>query len=76
MNCESQKTVWDYVFGDQCCKANFKESPVIVTEPYFNFISIQEAMTEIFFEEYECQSLLRINRKSWNFYSLINVVHF
>ncbi|XKL59349.1 hypothetical protein PGB90_000365 [Kerria lacca] len=61
INWEAQKTVWDYVFSDQCCKVNFKDSSVIVTEPYFNFSSIQEAMTEIFFEEYECHSLLRIN---------------
>lgn len=37
---------------------NFSD-PVIVTEPQFNFTSVQEAMTEIFFEEYECESLLR-----------------
>ncbi len=65
VNWEAQKNVWDYVFGDQCCRVNFKECPAIVTEPYFNFSSIQEGMTEIFFEEYECQSLLRINRKYW-----------
>ncbi|KAK7604023.1 hypothetical protein V9T40_004296 [Parthenolecanium corni] len=61
VNWEAQKTVWDYVFGEQCCKLNLKESDVIVTEPYFNFASIQEGMTEIFFEEYDCQSLLRVN---------------
>ena len=63
MNWEAQKTIWDYIFGEQCCKLNLKEADVIVTEPYFNFTSIQEGMTEIFFEEYDCQSLLRINRK-------------
>lgn len=30
-----------------------------MTEPQFNFTTIQEALTEIFFEEYECESLLR-----------------
>lgn len=34
-------------------------NPLIITEPQFNFSSIQEAITEIFFEEYECESLLR-----------------
>ena len=63
MNWDTQKTVWDYVFGEQCCKVNFKETSVIITEPYFNFGSIQEAMTEMFFEEYECRSLLRVNRR-------------
>jgi len=42
---------------------------VIVTEPIFNFPSIQEAMTEIFFEEYECHSLLRINAASLSCYN-------
>jgi len=34
-----------------------------VTEPYFNFSTIQEGMTEMFFEEYEFQALLRTNGK-------------
>lgn len=37
---------------------NFSE-PIIFTEPQFNFNSIQEAITEIFFEEYECEALYR-----------------
>lgn len=61
VNWDIQKTIWDYMFGKDCCPVNFTETPLIVTEPYFNFPSIQEAMTEIFFEEYECQALLRIN---------------
>ncbi|XP_054276038.1 uncharacterized protein LOC128995150 isoform X1 [Macrosteles quadrilineatus] len=61
INWDVQKTVWDYIFSKECCYGNFSETPLIVTEPYFNFSNIQEAMSEIFFEEYECQSLLRIN---------------
>lgn len=61
VNWDVQKNVWDYIFSKECCYANFSEIPLIVTEPYFNFSSIQEAMSEIFFEEYDCQSLLRIN---------------
>lgn len=61
INWDTQKTVWDYIFSKECCPVNFNETPLILTEPLFNFSSIQEAMTEIFFEEYECQSLLRIN---------------
>ncbi|VVD02972.1 unnamed protein product [Leptidea sinapis] len=61
INWDTQKTVWDYIFSKECCPVNFSETPLIITEPLFNFASIQEAMTEIFFEEYECQSLLRIN---------------
>lgn len=61
INWDTQKTVWDYIFSKECCPVNFNEVPLIITEPLFNFSSIQEAMTEIFFEEYECQTLLRIN---------------
>ncbi|XP_066994944.1 actin-related protein 6 [Anabrus simplex] len=61
INWDVQKNVWDYLFSKECCNVNFNDVPLVVTEPYFNFPSIQEAMTEIFFEEYECQSLLRIN---------------
>lgn len=61
INWDTQKTVWDYIFSKECCPVNFNETPLIITEPLFNFSSVQEAMTEIFFEEYECQSLLRIN---------------
>lgn len=55
-NC--QKTVWDYTFSKNCANVDFSQ-PVIITEPQFNFTSIQEAITEIFFEEYECETLLR-----------------
>lgn len=61
LNFEVQKTVWDYIFSKECCPLNFSETLVIVTEPYFNFNSIQEVMHEIFFKEYECQSLLKMN---------------
>ncbi|XP_034838646.1 actin-related protein 6 [Maniola hyperantus] len=60
-NWDTQKTIWDFIFSKECCPVNFSETPLIVTEPIFNFSSIQEAMTEIFFEEYECQTLLRVN---------------
>lgn len=53
-----QKTVWDYTFSKNCAAVDFTQ-PTIITEPQFNFTSIQEAMTEIFFEEFECETLLR-----------------
>ncbi|XP_024080551.1 actin-related protein 6 isoform X2 [Cimex lectularius] len=59
VNWDIQKTIWDYIFSKDCCPTNFSETPCIITEPYFNFASIQEAMAEIFFEEFECQSFLR-----------------
>ncbi|XP_023946062.1 actin-related protein 6 [Bicyclus anynana] len=60
-NWDSQKTIWDFIFSKECCPVNLSETPLIVTEPIFNFSSVQEAMTEIFFEEYECQTILRVN---------------
>jgi len=46
---------------------NFDECGAIVTEPYFNFTSIREALTEVLFEDYQFQFLLLCNRKC--FYS-------
>ncbi|XP_043593841.1 actin-related protein 6 isoform X2 [Bombus pyrosoma] len=68
VNWDVQKTVWDYIFSKECCLVNLNQLSVIVTEPLFNFPTIQEAMTEIFFEEYECQSLLRINSSTLSCY--------
>ncbi|XP_012278622.1 actin-related protein 6 [Orussus abietinus] len=68
INWDIQKTVWDHIFSKECCPANLSQMPMIVTEPLFNFTAIQEAMTEIFFEEYDCQSLLRINATSLSCY--------
>lgn len=46
------------MFSADCTATNFAD-PFILAEPQFNFPSIQEALTEIFFEEYECETLLR-----------------
>lgn len=54
-----QKPVWDYVFSKNVCPIN--DNPVIVTQPLFNFKSIQDCMDEIFFEEYEVTSMFRLN---------------
>ncbi|CAH1170256.1 unnamed protein product [Phaedon cochleariae] len=54
-----QKPVWDYVFSHNVCPIN--EKPVIMTQPLFNFKSIQDCMDEIFFEEYEVPSMFRLN---------------
>ncbi|CAL7941660.1 unnamed protein product [Xylocopa violacea] len=68
VNWDVQKTVWDYIFSKECCPVNLNQLSVIITEPLFNFPTIQEAITEIFFEEYECQSLLRINASTLSCY--------
>ncbi|CAH0562104.1 unnamed protein product [Brassicogethes aeneus] len=54
-----QKPVWDYTFSKNVCPIN--DYPVILTQPLFNFKLIQDCMDEIFFEEYEASSMLRLN---------------
>lgn len=54
---EVQKPVWDHVFSRSVCPID--ESPVVITQPLFNFKSIQDCMDEVFFEEYEVASLFR-----------------
>lgn len=58
-NWEVQKNVFDYIFTTEY-PVNFNESRIIITEPLFNFPSIQEAMVEIFFEEYDPASLTKV----------------
>ncbi len=45
-------------------QVEFADTSIVITEPYFNFSSIQESMNEILFEEYQFQSALRINGES------------
>lgn len=62
-----QKPVWDYVFH----KNSIEENCVIMTQPMFNFKSIQDCMDEIMFEEYEVQSLVRANPTDLAYYNYI-----
>lgn len=52
-----QKPIWDYVFQNY----PIHDEPLIMTQPIYNFRTIQECVDEIFFEEYEVKSMLRIN---------------
>uniref|UniRef100_A0A8C5MZ01 Actin-related protein 6 n=1 Tax=Leptobrachium leishanense TaxID=445787 RepID=A0A8C5MZ01_9ANUR len=61
VNWDVQRQVWDYLFGKEMFQVDFLDTNVIITEPYFNFSSIQESMNEILFEEYQFQAALRIN---------------
>lgn len=54
-----QKPIWDYVFSKSLHP--IEDRPVVMTQPLFNFKSIQECLDEMFFEEYEVQSLIRVN---------------
>ena len=52
-----------------CCRilqVECNQSSIVVTEPYFNFSSIQENMNELLFEEYDFRSIFRCNSKSVN----------
>ncbi|XP_039663755.1 actin-related protein 6 [Perca fluviatilis] len=64
VNWDVQRKVWDHLFGKEMFKVDFADTSVVITEPYFNFSSIQESMNEILFEEYQFQSVLRINAGS------------
>ncbi|MEQ2203198.1 Actin- protein 6 [Xenoophorus captivus] len=64
VNWDVQRKVWDHLFGKEMFKVEFADTSIIITEPYFNFTSIQESMNEILFEEYQFQSALRINTGS------------
>lgn len=52
-----QKPVWDYAFQTH----PIDDEPLIMTQPMYNFRSIQECIDEIFFEEYEVKSMIRVN---------------
>ncbi|XP_054632356.1 actin-related protein 6 isoform X2 [Dunckerocampus dactyliophorus] len=64
VNWDVQRKVWDHLFGKEMFKVDFPDTSVVITEPYFNFTSIQESMNEILFEEYQFQSAVRINAGS------------
>lgn len=64
VNWDVQRKVWDHLFGKEMFKVEFADTSIIITEPYFNFTSIQESMNEILFEEYQFQSALRTNAGS------------
>ena len=59
INWDSQKTIWDYVYGKTCFNVDTPAKNLVFTEPYFNFNSIQEGLNEILFEEYRFKSVFR-----------------
>uniref|UniRef100_A0A4W3GQ93 Actin-related protein 6 n=1 Tax=Callorhinchus milii TaxID=7868 RepID=A0A4W3GQ93_CALMI len=61
VNWDVQRQVWDQLFGREMYKVDFSETTILITEPYFNFNSIQESMNEILFEEYQFQEVYRTN---------------
>lgn len=57
INWEVQKTVWDQIFSSGCADIQLEDRNLLITEPQLNFTSIQEAIVEIFFEEYHCAGI-------------------
>eukprot|EP00095_Tigriopus_kingsejongensis_P000859 snap_masked-scaffold1668_size31705-processed-gene-0.0 protein:Tk00859 transcript:snap_masked-scaffold1668_size31705-processed-gene-0.0-mRNA-1 annotation:"actin-related protein 6" len=58
-NWDYQKQIWDYLFGSKCLNVDTPAKQLIFTEPYFNFTSIQEGLSELLFEEYRFKSVFR-----------------
>jgi len=56
---DTQKIVWDYLFGPECLAVNPSDSNILITEPIFNFLSAQEISCELLFEEYEFSGVCR-----------------
>ena len=60
VNWDTQRKVWDYVFGEDVLGIKPPEISLTFTEPLFNFSSIQDTLNEILFEEYKFKSVLRL----------------
>ncbi|XP_071791949.1 actin-related protein 6-like [Asterias amurensis] len=61
VNWDVQRQVWEHTFGKDALNLECEETNVVFAEPYFDFSSIQEALNEIFFEEYNFKAILRTN---------------
>ncbi|GJJ13484.1 hypothetical protein Clacol_007738 [Clathrus columnatus] len=59
-----QKAVWDYLFSSEGMASDFKNTSLLITEPPFNFRSIQEKYDQLVFEEYEFESYVRCPGRS------------
>ena len=60
VNWDTQRQIWDYVFGEDVLGIKPPDIDLIFTEPLFNFTSIQDTLDEILFEEYKFKSILRV----------------
>jgi len=69
INWDHQKTVWDYTFGKKTFNLSPKNMSLIMTEPYFNFASIKEGLSEILFEEYQFNAVFRTNPADLSVYN-------
>jgi actin-related protein 6 len=60
VNWDTQRQIWDYVFGEDVLGIKPPDTNLIFSEPLFNFASIQDTLNEILFEEYKFKSVLRM----------------
>ncbi|KAK6187646.1 hypothetical protein SNE40_005625 [Patella caerulea] len=72
VNWDIERQIWDHMFGKDVCQVDFNETTAIVTEPHFNFPSVQESMNEVFFEEYQFKALHRTNASTLSQYKSEN----
>lgn len=63
-NWDTQRTMWNYLFKNKLTLNDFSETSILMTEPYFNFRSVQENLLEILFEEYRFKSVALANPAS------------
>lgn len=61
LNWDTQREIWEYLFTRKVKNFTPKETDLIITEPYFNFKTIQNNTDEVLFEEYGFNSILRTN---------------
>ena len=66
VNWDTQRQVWDYVLGPDVMSLQSDTHSLVISEPLYNFHSIQDTMNEIFFEEYKFSSLLRLPASSYS----------
>ena len=71
INWDHQKTVWDYTFGKKGLNLSPRMTALIMTEPYFNFASIKEGLSEILFEEYGFSSVFRTHPADLSVYNAV-----
>eukprot|EP00048_Salpingoeca_helianthica_P024616 m.33786 g.33786 ORF g.33786 m.33786 type:complete len:392 (+) comp9491_c0_seq2:1002-2177(+) len=59
VNMDVQRTVWNHTFKQIAPDDDFSATSLVVTEPPFNFPSIQETMDEMVFEDFGFASYFR-----------------
>lgn len=64
VNWETQKNIWNYLFRSKFTLNDCTDTSILMTEPYFNFRSVDENLLEILFEEYKFKRVALVNPAS------------